>query len=188
VIVGSALEAPTIVAGFDDVGENGYGGAAFHTHGSPQRLDVDSFFTGTSLLSMELPPNLRPARKGSTRTQFEAQSDIERRNDDGASVDYAWTIHADEADVITVSPMHASHPGKAMPVRAVVGGHLAVTAFDGGRVGNNAARIVADDPSAGASARSQQDAQHNDDQRIATHRNKPSTHASMEGELRGSTP
>jgi hypothetical protein len=68
VIVGSALEALTIVAGFDDVGENGYGGAAFHTHGSPQRLDVDSFFTGTSLLSMELPPNLRPARKGSTRT------------------------------------------------------------------------------------------------------------------------
>ena len=49
-----------------------------------------------------------------------------------ASVDHAWTIHADEADVIAVYPMHAGHVGKAVPVRAVVGGQLAVIAFDGG--------------------------------------------------------
>jgi hypothetical protein len=72
-------------------------------------------------------------------------------------------------------------------VRAVAGGHLALTAIDGGRVRNNAASIIAGDPPAGPVQAITRTAQRNDDQRIATHCNKPPTPTSTESDRRDST-
>ncbi len=55
-------------------------------------------------------------------------------------MDHARTIYADEADVITVSTMHAGYVGKAAPARAPRGRHLGVGQIR--PVGNDAAGII----------------------------------------------
>jgi len=60
------------------------------------------------------------------------------------SVDHAWTVRADEADVIAVDPMHAGHVRKLPPTRAPIGSHRAVGApLQIGSIGNDAAGIIA---------------------------------------------
>ncbi len=96
------------------------------------------------------------------------------------SVDHAWTIHADKADVITVFPMHAGHVGKAVPARAPVSSHLPVDVRLQIRlVDNNASGIVAGETSTGsekdgtgncqASRRGYQQSERNNDPQIPTH-------------------
>src|SRR3974390_1148767 len=55
----------------------------------------------------------------------------------------AGTIVADEADIVAIEAVNASDLGEAAPTRAIVSRDLVIDRFDIGRIGEDAAGIVA---------------------------------------------